>query len=127
MPLSNQTAVAAVAGARRLCYKGVSAVARMKTPVNGIPLLRNYPAKLWDVLLGQLSVADNVEAGHYMERLWCPLAAAHMAAAKQHEIVALAKRSSDAASGSGGVDVSGEAAEEEERHGRWWVHHMEHP
>lgn len=50
-----------------VCYGGTFATTSAQ--------VRRHERKLWAALAARLSRADNIEEGHYMERLWAPLLA----------------------------------------------------
>jgi len=51
--------------AKRICYKGIFAIRALS--------VLQYPQAMWQRAFEQLLEGDNVEAGHYLERMWCPL------------------------------------------------------
>mmetsp|Transcript_6133 Transcript_6133/g.12707 ORF Transcript_6133/g.12707 Transcript_6133/m.12707 type:complete len:351 (-) Transcript_6133:157-1209(-) len=51
--------------AGHLCYGGIFAIKSFSIIL--------FPKDMWERILNELSVADNTEAGHYMERMWRPL------------------------------------------------------
>jgi len=63
--LKDPVALRHITTAKRICYKGLFAC-RAAAVLQFAPLM-------WRGAYVQLSKGDNVEAGHYMERLWCPL------------------------------------------------------
>ena len=62
----------------RVCYRGIF----MAT----VHRIQSAPVKDWRVLVQSLGRGDNIEEGHYMERLWAPLLSPQLPTNKQDEL-----------------------------------------